>query len=223
MMRIKVFFLLAATIVMSWVIPVPVAFSASPVTLMAVTSSSALFPYAVSIARVLSTFCPEYNFFVNESGGNMDNAARIRRGKARLAHCVSFTDYENYFGTGPFRGKPFHDFRILWYYQKSLVQIVAARDSGIKNLHELTGRSFSGGGYGKSASTLIHELFDVLDIRPNYLESNSTEAMQAYISGLVDGIVKLGPTPDTYMEYLNALRPVRFLSLSSEDTARILK
>ncbi len=221
--RAKRFILLLAAVTLFWVMLVPVAFSASPVTLMAVTSSSSLFPYVVSIARVLSTFCPEYLFVVNESGGNMDNTTRIRSGETRLAHSVSFTDYENYFGTGPFRHRPFQDFRILWYYQRSLVQIVAARDSSIKTLHDLNGRPFSGGGGGKSASTLVHEIFDVLDIHPDYLESNSTEASQAYISGYVDGIVKLGPTPDTYLEYLNALRPVRFLSLSLEDMARVLK
>ncbi|MCR5347029.1 MAG: TAXI family TRAP transporter solute-binding subunit, partial [Fretibacterium sp.] len=224
MKRLKRFILLAAAVTLFGLVSVPVASSAGPITLMGLSTSSVVFPYVVSIARVLSTFCPEYTFLVNESDGIMDNMTRIRSGRARLANSIALTDYESYFGKGVrFRDKPFKDFRILWYYQKSMVQIVVARDSGIKTLHDLNGRSFSRGGTGTTSSEFIREIFNILNIRPNYLESKQIEAAQAYISGYVDGIVKIGPVPDTYLEHLNASRPVRFISFSSEDKEKILK
>ena len=46
-------------------------------TMAAVASSSGLFPYVVSIGKVLNTHCPEYNITVSESGGNVDNTKRV--------------------------------------------------------------------------------------------------------------------------------------------------
>ena len=223
MRRVKFFLLVAAGIILSWTLFLPVAFSTTPVTLMSIPTSSGVFPYVVSIARVLSTYCPDFSVIVSESGGNMDNTHQIRSGQARLAHSVAFTDYASYLGMGPFKGKPFHDFRILWYYQKSLVQIAVAQDSGIETLRDLNGRTFSAGGTGTAAASLVRGMFDILDIQPKYFESDQVEAADAYASGEIDGVVKVGPAPDSFFTNLNAARPVRFLSLSLEDMARVLK
>ena len=192
--------------------------------MMATTTSSSTFPYVVSIAGALSTYCPKYSFTVSESGGNMENTQHIRGGTARIANSVSYTDCESYEGKGlDFKGKPFHDFRILWYYQRSLVQICVAKDSGIMTLRDLDGKPFSSGGTGTSASALIRDIFDILNIHPQYFDSRQGEATEAYIRNEIDGVVKIGPAPDNYITYLNSLRPVRFLSISLEDMGRILK
>lgn len=49
-------------------------------TLAAVASSSGLFPYCVSIGKVLSTL-PELDITVSESGGNVDNTSSCGRGR----------------------------------------------------------------------------------------------------------------------------------------------
>ena len=77
-------------------------------TMAAVASSSGLFPYVVSIGKVLNTYCPDYSITVSESGGNVDNTKRLRAGEVKIANSISNTDYESYTGTGtPFHGDPF--------------------------------------------------------------------------------------------------------------------
>ena len=204
----------------------PPAFAAAPITitLSGVTTGSGQFPYAVSLARLLSTYCPAYSFIVAESGGSLENTQKIRSGKIRMGCSVAYIDGESYFGRGVyFRDKPFRDTRILWYYQRAMIQIVAAQDSGIRTLHDLDGRSFSAGGTGTASSSIIYELFDILDIHPQYYESGQIEASDAYVNGKIDGVVKIGPVPDNYITYLNDSRPVRFLTLSQEDMDKVLK
>lgn len=91
-------------------------------TLAAVASSSGLFPYCVSIGKVLSTL-PELDITVSESGGNVDNTQQLRAGEISIANSISNTDYESYTGTGSTFKEPFKDFRILWYYESSPIQI----------------------------------------------------------------------------------------------------
>ena len=202
----------------------PPAFAAAPITMFGVTTGSGQFPYVVSLARVLSSYCPDCSVIVAESGGSLENTQKIRSGEARIGSSVAYIDNESYFGRGAnFKDKPFRDIRILWYYQRALLQIVAAQDSGIKTLHDLDGRPFSAGGTGTASSSIIYELFDILDIHPQYFESGQIEASDAYVSKKIDGIVKIGPVPDNYITYLNESRPVRFLTLSQEDMDKVLK
>lgn len=223
MKRVKYFLLLAATVAMSWAVLPFAAFSAAPITLLGTTTSSGLFPYVVSIARVLSTYCPDCSVIVAESGGALQNTQLIRSGEARMGSSVAYTDNESYLGMGAFKGKPFKDIRILWYYQRSMLQIVVAQDSGIEKFKDLNGRSFSAGGTGTTASSLIHGLFDVLDIHPKYYEAGQLEATDAYVNKEIDGAVKIGPAPDSYITYLNASRPVRFLSITRDEMDKVLR
>ena len=74
--------------------------AAQYLTLAAVASSSGLFPYCVSIGKVINTYCPDFNITVSESGGNSDNTKRLRNGEVKIANSMSNTDYESYTGTG---------------------------------------------------------------------------------------------------------------------------
>lgn len=192
-------------------------------TMAAVASSSGLFPYVVSIGKVINTYVPEYSITVSESGGNVDNTKRLRNGEVKIANSISNTDYESYTGTGTtFNGDPFTDFRILWYYEKSPIQICVAKDAGIKSIWDLDGKSFNPGGTGTAASVVIHAAFDALGIKPNYFEAGQADAADAYANRQIVGTVKTGPYPDSFVMQINASRPCDILSISDADMAKIL-
>ena len=133
--------------------------AAQYLTLAAVASSSGLFPYCVSIGKVINTYCPDFNITVSESGGNSDNTKRLRNGEVKIANSMSNTDYESYTGTGTtFEGNPFEDFRIMWYYEQSPIQICVAADAGVDSIYDLEGKSFNPGGTGTVAS-IRHLIF----------------------------------------------------------------
>jgi hypothetical protein len=131
--------LIALMLVFAMLCAAPAALAKTYLTMAAVASSSGLFPYVVSIGKVLNTYCPDYSITVSESGGNVDNTKRLRNGEVKIANSISNTDYESYSGTGTtFNGNPFTDFRILWYYEKSPIQICVALDTGIESIYDAT-------------------------------------------------------------------------------------
>lgn len=193
-------------------------------TMAAVASSSGLFPYVVSIGKVISTYVPRYSITVSESGGNVDNTKRLRNGEVKIANCMSNVDYESYTGTGKsFAGKPFQDFRVLWYYEQSPIQILVGKDTGIKSIYDLDGKPFNPGGTGTAASVVIHTAFDALGIHPNYFEAGQADAADAYANRQIVGTVKTGPFPDSYVMQCNANRAADIINIAPEDMAKILK
>lgn len=192
-------------------------------TLSAVASSSGLFPYCVAIGKVISTYVPEFQITVSESGGNVDNTQQLRNGEIKIANSISNTDYESYTGTGTFDGSPFEDFRILWYYESSPIQICVAADSGIETIWDLDGKKFNPGGIGTAASVVTHAALDALDIHPDYFEAGQADAADAYANRQIVGTVKTGPYPDSYIMQLNTSRPVKILDISDEDMEKILE
>lgn len=191
-------------------------------TMAAVASSSGLFPYVVSIGKVINEYVPEFSITVSESGGNVDNTKRLRNGEVKIANSISNTDYESYTGTGTtFGGNPFKDFRILWYYESTPIQIIVGQDTGINSIWDLDGKKFNPGGTGTAASVVIHAAFDALGIHPNYFEAGQADAADAYSNRQIAGTVKTGSAPDSFVMQCAANRPCKMLSISKEDMDKI--
>lgn len=192
-------------------------------TLSAVAASSGLFPYCVAIGEVLSTL-PELDITVAESGGNVANTQELRAGEISIANSISNTDFESYTGTGTtFTDDPFEDFRILWYYESTPIQVFVAEDTGINTLADLDGQSFNPGGTGTAASVVMHQALDVLGISPKYFEAAQADAGDAYANRQIVGAVKTGSAPDSYVVQANTNRPVKLINYSDEELATVLE
>jgi len=192
-------------------------------TLSAVAASSGLFPYCVSLGECLSKL-PELDITVAESGGNVANTRELRIGEVSIANSISNTDYESYTGTGTtFTDDPFTDFRILWYYESTPIQVFVAEDTGISSLEELDGKDFNPGGTGTAAAVVMHAALDALDIHPNYFEAAQADAGDAYANRQIVGAVKTGSAPDSYIVQANTNRPVELLTYTDEQLATVLE
>ena len=192
-------------------------------TLSAVAASSGLFPYCVSLGEVLSKL-PELDITVAESGGNVANTRELRIGEVSIANSISNTDYESYTGTGTtFDGDPFTDFRILWYYESTPIQVFVAADTGISSLEDLDGQSFNPGGTGTAASVVMHAALDALNIHPKYFEAAQADAGDAYANRQIVGAVKTGSAPDSYIVQANTNRPVKLINYTDEQLATVLE
>lgn len=192
-------------------------------TFAAPPSSSALYPYWVSVGKAISTVYPQYKITVSESQGAVDIAKRIRSGEVKVGNCVSSTDYENYNGTGAFDGKPYNKLRILWYYETTPEQFAVSESSGVKTVYDLAGKKFNPGGTGTSAAAITYSVLKLLGVSPSYFEAGQSDAADAYSNRQIIGTVKLGPINDSYIMQLIAAQPVRLLSFSDEDMAKITK
>ncbi len=193
-------------------------------TIAAPPSSAAFYTYWVAVGKVLENAYPEYKVSVSESQGAIDIAKKIRSNMAPLGNGQSDADYANYLGTDFFQGKPFEDARVLWYYDKVSTQFIVAKDSGVKALKDLEGKKFNPGGTGMSLAIFTRGVFDELNIKPNYFEAGQASAADALVNRQIIGTAKngIGIGADSYVVQILANIPVDLISLSEEETQKII-
>ena len=192
-------------------------------TIQSCPSSSAMYPFWVSLGEAVPSVFPQYKITISEGQGGVAITKAVRNGDADLGNCVSATDYENYTGTGNFEGAPFEDARVLFYYEITGEMINVTRDSGIKTLADLNGKKFCPGGTGTTAESISKNIFSLFDVQPDYFTASQNDASDAYANREIVGVVKLGPTQDSYVMQLGAAIQNDIISFSDEEIAKIIE
>lgn len=186
-------------------------------------TTSALYSYCVGLAQAISDDMPQYQITISECTGAVQITKLVRQGNAMIGNSVSSTDYENYMGIGDFEGDPGPNSRMLWYYENTPLQLVVSEASGIETVSDLEGAKFNPGGTTTSAESLTFKALEALGVSPDYFIAGQSDAGDAYTSRQIDGVVKAGPAGDSFVVQLDAAVPVRILSFSDEEIAKILE
>jgi hypothetical protein len=184
-------------------------------------ASSNLYPYWVAVGKAIQTVYPEFQINVSESQGAIDITKRVRSGDLIVGNSMSNTDYENYNGLGAFNGDPFKDVRILWYYDFTPIQMIVAKDSGVKSISDLNGKKFNPGGTGTAAAIITKQICEVLGVNPNYFEAGQADAGDAVSNRQIIGVVKAGPAPDSFVMQIGATIPIDLISFTDEQIKTI--
>lgn len=192
-------------------------FAASPAT-------AAMYPYWVAVAQAVQAAYPEMHVSVSESQGATDVSNRIRAGEADVGNSASPSDYDNFNGLKSFDGNPNKDARMLWYYDTRTACLIAvSEESGITTIEGLTGQKVNPGGTGTTAAKIAMDAMKLLGVEPNWFESGKADAADAYANRQIVGVGASAMQPDSYVVQLQASRPVRILSYTDEQLAKILE
>lgn len=186
-------------------------------------TSSALYPYCVGVANMISTIYPEYQITAAENQGAVQITRLVRDGNSMLGNSVSSTDYESYNGVGDFEGEANENTRILWYYAITPQQFVVSVESGISKASDLQGKKFNPGGTTTSAESLTYAMMEALGVEPDYFIAGQSDAGDAYSSRQIVGCVKAGPAGDSFVLQLDASVPCTLLSFSDDEISKILE
>lgn len=186
-------------------------------------TTSALYSFCVGLGQAIQADMPEYQITISECTGAVQITKLVRQGNAMIGNSVSSTDYENYKGIGDFDGNPGTESRMLWYYENTPLQLVVSEASGINSLSDLQGKKFNPGGTTTSAESLTFKIMETLGIQPDFFIAGQADAGDAYSSRQIDGVVKAGPAGDSFVVQLDAAVPVKILSLTDEEMAKVLE
>lgn len=194
-------------------------------TFAAPPASSNYYPYWVAVAKVVQTSNANYRVSVSESQGAVDIIKKIRGGLAQVGNAQSTSDYESYYGTALFNGKPFKDARIMWYFDESPIQFIVSAESGIKSIKDLHGKKLNPGGTGTAVAVTTRQILDAFNITPKYFEAGQASAADAVINRQIIGTVKTGNVlgPDSYALQIQASLPINLVSLTKDELGVITK
>ncbi|MDB5617219.1 TAXI family TRAP transporter solute-binding subunit [Tardiphaga sp.] len=155
----------AAALVM---LAAPVA-SAQPIIVLTGGASGVYYPLGVTIAKIYADI-PGSQVEVQTTDGSVENLARLQQGSGQIAFALGDALQDAWTGNtaAGFDGK-LDKLRVIGALYPSFIQIVATRDSGIRTLSDLKGRSLSVGAEKSGTELNAHAILAAAGLKESDL------------------------------------------------------
>ncbi|KUF10055.1 TAXI family TRAP transporter solute-binding subunit [Pseudoponticoccus marisrubri] len=189
----------------------------------ATNSQSAHYAYFAALSKIVNDAYPDtYQASVVETGATVDNLKRMARDQLDIGLITTSTLYHAYNGVKSFDGRPVES-KLLWAYSLAPQNVVVRRDSGITELADIDGQKFGPGMRGSSTEATALEVFDLLDIEPDWVRGTNGELANAIKDDRSEGFVKsaVGTSFDALTTDIAAFTPLQVLGISDEQEAAI--
>ena len=155
-------------------------------------TSSSHYAYFVGAAKAINLLVPELNVTVVETGATVDNMKRMQKGQLDLGLVTTDQMYLAWKGQDIWKDTPFEGVRQLWGYSVSANYVTVREDTGVKSVHELTGKKFNPGIRGSSVEKQTEAVFGILGIKPEWQRMGTADAVDAMKDKRIVGFAKAG-------------------------------
>lgn len=181
---------------------------------------SGLYANTVALGGVVNkTFPNDLQVTVVETGGFVENLARIQKKSIQLGPADAAAAYAAFKGIIDYKGKQMPDLRSLWGGYVTPIHIVTAKKSGVTTLEGLNGLSFAMNP-GTTSGRVIELFFDALGIKPNYKMMGLAASVDAMKAGVVDGWFKAGFKDAAIMD-LESTMDINIIPITKESIEKM--
>jgi TRAP transporter TAXI family solute receptor len=196
-------------------------FSQKQIMFGASDSSSGLYTYLITAARIIGQI-PNVKVTAVETGGTIDDYKRFRKGDLDLGLIASDTTRDALLGEGSMKGASNPNLRVFWYWSRYPWNIVVTRESGIKTLKDLDGKSFNAGGRGSATEKTMEMMLDFLNIKPKYYRASLGDVIEAMQNRQIVGFVKAG-VADSTVQKVAANQPIDLINFDQDLLEKLKK
>jgi uncharacterized protein len=166
-------------------------------------------------AKVMNKALPDIEITAEATGGAFANGPLIERGKLDMGFGIGQLAYDM------LNEKKMKDLRTLFTTYPGYLYIYALKRSGLKTIHDITGKEIGG---TKAMLDIVMKMFEPLGIKPSkthiLTHAAVTEAMQ---DGTLHASTAYGPEKWPGLTSLEATHDVQFLALTEKDIQTIIK
>lgn len=176
------------------------------------------------IATLWMTHGGDVDVTVQSSGGSKDNILALYQGDAEIAWVQNDVMSYAYEGTDFFAGTVADNFQAIGAIYPEVVQLVVAKDSGIKSVQDLKGHNVSvgpvgSGHYFNALQILEINGMTIKDIKPQYL-SNS-EVIEAFQNKQIDAFFLTAAYPHATVTDVSMKRDIEVIGFTPEEIEAI--
>jgi TRAP transporter TAXI family solute receptor len=186
------------------------------------SASSSHYGYFVAVSQVINEKVAELDTSVVETGATVDNLRRFARKQIDLGLVTTNVMFQAYYGKKDFEGRPVKS-KLLWVYVVAPQNAIVRKDSGITEFAGLNGKRFNPGLKGSATEKTSESVFEVLDIKPDYVRGSTTDIVTAVKDNHIVGYVKSGAGMkiDASSRDISTFTPINILSLTKDQAGRI--
>lgn len=157
---------------------------------------------------------------VQSSGGSKDNILALYQGEAEIAWVQNDVMSYAYNGDDFFAGTVADNFSAIGAVYPEVVQLVVAKDSGIKSVKDLAGHNVSvgpsgSGHYFNALQILEINGMTIDDIKPQYLSNN--EVIDSFQNKQIDAFFLTAAYPHATVTDVSLKREVEVIGFSEDE------
>jgi TRAP transporter TAXI family solute receptor len=186
-------------------------------------TASSHYAYCVGAAKAINLAVPDVDVTVVETGATVDNLKRMMKGTLEYGLVTPEQVYLAWKGQENWKDTPFEDIRVMWMYTLSANYIVVREETGIKSIHELTGKKFNPGIRGSATEKMTEAVLADLGIKPDLQRMGTSDAVDAMKDKRIVGYAKAGNgfALDASTMDIATAAPVRVLPFTEEEMKKI--
>ena len=183
---------------------------------------SGLYANTVQMAGIVNKAYPgELEVTVVETGGFVENLARIQKKTIHLGPADEAAGYASYEGIIDYQGRPNKDLRALWGGYITPIHIVVTKKSGVASLEGLKDLPYAMNP-GTTSGRVIELFFDALEIKPDYKLMGLGASVDAMKAGVVRGWFKAGFKDSAILE-LESTMDINVLPVTADMIEKMNK
>ena len=160
-------------------------------------------------------------FSIEASGGSVENVRRVVTGEADFGMAYASHVYESVKGIGSYAGQPSDKQQIIAELYKSPHYFVTLKDSGIRTLSDLAGKTVAIGTAGSGTSDNSRRVFEALGIQVKEVEMSFSDQARALQDGQISALGQ-GGAPAAGVVELAAARDIFIIPFSEEELKTIV-
>jgi len=201
------------------------AWSAEKISVATGGTGGVYYPYGGGMAEIINKYVKGVDAVAEVTAASVENVRLVDKGESAIGLVMGDVAFQAYSGTGKFPGDKKNIVTLFVMYPNQF-HVVVPKDSAIKTVEDLKGKTVSIGAPGSGTAVMGEAVLAAMgvgkgDYKPVFLSFNETAA--ALKDGTIDaGLWSVAPPTSSIMD-LATTRAIRILSFSDADIARIRK
>jgi len=186
-------------------------------------TSSSHYAYFVGAAKAINLGAPDLNVTVVETGATVDNMKRMQKGRLDLGLVTADQMYLAWKGQDIWKDAPFEAVRQLWCYSVSANYVTVREETGVRSMHELSGKKFNPGIRGSAVEKQTEAVFGILGIKPDWQRMGTADTVDAMKDKRIVGFAKSGAgySLDASTMDIATQVAIRTLPFSEDDMKKV--
>lgn len=160
---------------------------------------------------------------VEVTGGPVHNTQLVDRKQLDFAMVTAAPVYEGWEGAGWAKGVKHRNVRVIFPMYTTYFQMYALRKSGIKNIHDLNGKSVGVGPVGGTPATYWPIIFETLGIKPSRIVNAGSSDLNSQIKdGMLDANGQSVGLPWVIITEIETTHEVNVFGVSKKDGEKFI-
>lgn len=160
---------------------------------------------------------------VEVTGGPVHNIQLIDMKQLDFGLTTAAPIYEGWHGLGWAKGKMHRNPRVIFPMYTSYSHAYALKKSGIKSIHDLTGKSVGVGAVGTTPAVYWPPIFEVIGVKPGRIANAGWSDLNSQMKdGMLDAIATISGLPWGLITELEVMQEVNVFTVTKADAERFI-